>query len=197
MTQKRSFAVNRLWPIIHLTALLIVILIFTFMFVGFGAASLMGFATEFPRRIGESVMSFFAAVICGAVLLYACAVVGSLFKTLKVGGPALMVSSEGFRYRFASDDLIPWKEIKDIYIDRGLGIKVAIRFQIDAGFADTLRWRSRIANSFKPEDIAVQFRFIKAPKAEVEEALLRPMQSMSVKASSDLLSKADILLAGR
>ncbi|MEH2565160.1 hypothetical protein [Bradyrhizobium sp. AZCC 2289] len=197
MTQDRSFAVNRLWPIIYLTALLIVILIFTFMFLGLGAASLMGFATEFPRRIGESVMSLFAAVICGAILLYVCAVAGSLFKTLKVGGPALMVSSEGFRYRFASDDLIPWKEIKDIYIDRGLGIKVAIRFQIDSGFADTLRWRSRIANSFKPEYIAVQFRFIKAPKAEVEEALLRPLQSQSVQASSDLLSKADRLLAGR
>jgi hypothetical protein len=60
MTRDRSFAANRLWPIIYLTALLIVILLFIFMFLGFGAASLMGFATEFPRRIGESVMSFFA-----------------------------------------------------------------------------------------------------------------------------------------
>jgi hypothetical protein len=34
---------------------------------------------------------------------------------------------EGFRYRFASGDLIPWNEIKDIYIDRGLGIKPAIK----------------------------------------------------------------------
>ena len=197
MAQDRSFAVNRLWPIIYLTAFLIVILIFTFMFLGFGAASLMGILSEFPRRIGQSVMSFFAAVFCGAVLLYVCAFVGSLFKILKVGGPALTVSSDGFRYRFASDDLVPWKEIKDIDIDRGWGIKVGIRFQIDSGFSETLRWRSRIANSFKPEYIEVQFRFIKAPKAEVEEALLRPLQSKSVQASSYLLSKVDILLAGR
>ncbi|TYO68549.1 hypothetical protein FXV83_00265 [Bradyrhizobium hipponense] len=45
-----SFAVNRLWPIIYLTALLI----FTFMFLGLGAASLMGFAMEFPRRLAEA-----------------------------------------------------------------------------------------------------------------------------------------------
>jgi hypothetical protein len=195
MTQDRSFAVNRFWPIIYLTAFLIVILVFSFMFLGFGAVALMGFATEFPRRIGVSVMSFFAALMCGGVLLYVCALAGGLLKTLRAGGPALTVSSEGFRYRFASDDLIPWKEIKDVYIDRGLGIKIAIRFQIDSGFADTLRWRSRIANSFKPEYITVQFRFIKAPKAEVEEALLRPLQSMSGQASSDL--QADILLARR
>jgi hypothetical protein len=195
MTQDRSFAVNRLWPIIYLTALLIVILIFTFSFLGFGAASLAGFFTEFPRLIGQSVMLFFAAVICGAVLLYVSAFAGSLFKTLRVGGPALTVSSEGFRYLFASDDLIPWTAIKDIEIDWHWGIDVQIRFQVDSGFADTLRWRSRIADSFKPEYVTVVFRFIKAPTAEVEEALLRPLQLKSVQASSDVFSKADTLLA--
>ncbi|HZR85893.1 MAG TPA: hypothetical protein VFB02_03765 [Bradyrhizobium sp.] len=197
MTQDRSFEINRLWPIIYMIAILLAIVIFTFMFLVTGGAALLGFATEFPRRIGESAMLFFAALICGAALFYMCALVGSLFKTIKAGGPALIVSSEGFRYRFASDDLIPWKEIKDITINRGLGIKVAIRFQIDSGFADNLRWRSRIANSFKPEYIAVQFRFIKAPKAKVEEALLRSLQSQSVQVSSNLLSKADLLLTCR
>jgi hypothetical protein len=108
------------------------------------------------------------------------------------------VSPEGFEYCLASDGLIPWKEIKDITLDGGFGTRksaMAFRFQIDAGFADTLRWRSRIANSFKPEVIAVRFPFIKAPKAEVQEALLRPLQSKSVQASSDLFSQADILIA--
>jgi hypothetical protein len=73
---------------------------------------------------------------------------------------------------------------------------MAIRFQIDSGFADTLRWRSRIANSYKPEVMAVNLLFIKAPNAEVQEALLRPLQSKSVRASSDLFSRADIMLAG-
>jgi hypothetical protein len=197
VTQDRSFAVNRLWVTIYLTGCLAIILVFAFMFFAFGTLSLVGFATEFPRRIGESVVCFFVAVMCGAVLGNVCAFVGSLFKTPKTGGPALIVSPEGFKYCLASNDLIPWKEIKDISIDRGLGIKVAIRFQIDSGFADTLRWRSRIANSYKPENITVQFRFIKAPKATVEEALLRPLQSKSVQASSELLSKADALLARR
>jgi hypothetical protein len=75
--------------------------------------------------------------------------------------------------------------------------KVSIQFQIDSGFADTLRWRSRIANSFKPEYMAVPFLFIKAPKAEIEEALLRPLQSKCVQASPELLSKADMLLTDR
>ena len=70
-----------------------------------------------------------------------------------------------------------------------------IRFQIDSSFADTLRWRSRIANSFKPEYITVIFRFIKASTAEIEEALLRPLQSKSVQASTDVLTKANELLA--
>ena len=70
-----------------------------------------------------------------------------------------------------------------------------IRFQIDSSVADTLRWRSRIANSFKPEYITLIFRFIKAPTAEVEEALLRPLQSNSVQASTDVRSKANELLA--
>ncbi|QIG94243.1 hypothetical protein [Bradyrhizobium sp. 6(2017)] len=191
----RSFAVNRFWPIIYLLGLLIVILIFAVMFLGFGGVSLMSLAMEFPRRIGESVMSFFAAVMCGGVLLYLCAFFGSLFRTLRLSDPALKISSEGFRYLFASDDLIPWTAIKDIHIDWHWGIDVQIRFQIDSGFADTLRWRSRIANSFKPEYITVIFRFIKASTAEVEEALLRQLQSKSVQASTDVLSRADELLA--
>ncbi|MGY4503772.1 hypothetical protein ACVWYH_007729 [Bradyrhizobium sp. GM24.11] len=195
MNQDRSFAVNRFWPTIYLLGLLIVILLFAVMFLGFGGVSLLGVATDFPRRIGESVMSFFVAVICGAVLLYLCAFFGSLFRTLRLGGPALTISTEGFTYLFASDDLIPWTAIKDIQIDWHWGIDVQIRFQIDSNFADTLRWRSRIANSFKPEYITVIFRFIKASTAEVEEALLRPLQSKSVQASTDVLSKANELLA--
>lgn len=194
MNLDRSFAVNRFWPTVYLLGLLIVILLFAVMFLGFGGVSLMGVATDFPRRIGVSIMSFFVAVISGAVLLYLGAFFGSLFRTLRLGGPALTISSEGFTYLFASDDLIPWTAIKDIQIDWHWGIDVQIRFQIDPGFADTLRWRSRIANSFKPEYITVIFRFIKASTAEVEEALLRPLQSNSVHASTDVRSKASELL---
>jgi hypothetical protein len=195
MNVDRSFAVNRFWPCIYLPAILIAILIFGVMFLGCGGVSLMGFATEFPRRIGESTISFFVAVICGAVVLYLCACFGSLFRTLRVGGPALTISSEGFRYLFASNDLIPWTAIKDIKIDWHWGMDVQIRFQIDSNFADTLNWRSRIANSYKPEYITVMFRFIKASTAEVEEALLRPLQTKSVQALTEVRSKADELLA--
>jgi len=58
MTQDRSFAVDRLWVTICLAVFLAIILMFAFMFVAFGAVSLVGFATEFPGRLGESVMSF-------------------------------------------------------------------------------------------------------------------------------------------
>ncbi|WP_050422500.1 hypothetical protein [Bradyrhizobium tropiciagri] len=195
MNLDRRFAVNRFWPIVYLLGLLIVILLFAVMFLGFAGVSLLGIATDFPRRIGASVMSFFVAIFCGAVLLYVCAFFGSLFRTLRLGGPALTISSEGFTYLFASDDLIPWTAIKDIHIDWHWGVDVQIRFQIDSSFADSLRWRSRIANSFKPEYITVIFRFIKASTAEVEEALLKPLQSKSVQASTDVLSKANELLA--
>jgi len=197
MTLDRSFSMNRLWPIIYLTGLLVVILICAFIALEFGGEALAGFATELPRRIAQSVMSMFAAVLFGAIVLYLCALAESVFTTLRVGGPALIVSPDGFRYRFDSDELIPWKEIKDVYIDRGWGIKRAVRFQIGSGFADTLPWRSRIANSFKPEYIIVQFQFIKATKQEVEEALLGPLRSKSVEASPDLLLKADTLLTER
>ncbi|PAY10263.1 hypothetical protein CK489_06935 [Bradyrhizobium sp. UFLA03-84] len=196
MSQDRSFAVNRLWATVALAALLIAILIFAFMFLACGAASL-GLAMEFPRHVGESAMFFVVAVICGAALLCLCAAFGSLFKTLKAGGPALTISPEGFRYSFASDDLIPWKEIRDISPDGGLGrgkSATGLRFQLDSGFADTLHWRSKIANSFKSQVIAVRFAFIKAPKAELWEALIRPLQSKSVQASSALLAKANWLL---
>src|SRR5258705_4166304 len=109
----------------------------------------------------------------GGTLLYLCASFETLFKTLRVNGPALTVSSDGFRYLFASDELIPWTAIKDIDIEWHWGIDVLIRFQVDAGFADNLRWRSGIANSFKPRYVTMMFRYIKAPTAEVEEALLR------------------------
>jgi hypothetical protein len=178
MTQDRSIAVNRLWVTIYLTGCLAIILFLAFMFRVLGAVSLVGFATEPPRRLGESVMCFFAAIMFGAVLGNFCAFVGNLFKTFRAGGRALIVSSEGFKYCLASDDLIPWKEIKDITLDGGFGTRktaMAFRFQIDSGFADTLRWRNGIANSFKPEVIATRFQFIKAPKAEVQEALLRPL----------------------
>lgn len=198
MPQNRSFAVNRLWVAIWLTGCLPVILFLASIFLVFGAVSLVGFATELPRHLGVSVMCFFAALMFGAVLGMVCAFAGSLYKALKIGGPALIVSSEGFKYCLASDDLIPWKKIKHISLDGGFGTRksaVALRFQIDADFADTLRWRSRIANSFKPEVVAVRFPFIKAPKADVQEALLQPLQSKSVQASSDVFSQADILIA--
>jgi hypothetical protein len=123
MTQDRSFAVNRLWVTISLIGLLAVTLILAFIFVAFGAVSLVGFATAFPSRLGQSVMCFFAAVIFGAVLGIFCSYVGSLFKTLKVGGPALIVSSDGFKYCLASGDLIPWKAIKDVTFAGGLGTR--------------------------------------------------------------------------
>jgi len=196
MTQDRSFAVNRLWVTICLIGFAATILMFAFICLTFVAA-LVGSAMEFPQQLGESVMCFFAAVIFGGVLGIVCAYAGSLFKTLKVGGPALIVSSEGFKYCVASDDLIPWKEIKDVTLVGGFGTRATammLRFQIDSVFSDTLHWRSRIANSFKPEAIAVRFLYIKAPKAEVQEALLRPLQSKSVQASRELSSKADMLL---
>jgi hypothetical protein len=195
--QDRSFAVNRLGVTISLIGLLAITLCLAFMFVAFGVVSLVGFATEFPRRLGEYVMCFFGALIFGACLLLFCSYVGSLFKTLKVGGPALIVSSEGFKYCLACDDLIPWKEIEDVTFVGGLGTRktaMVLRFQIDARFAHTLRWRSRIADSFKPEVIAVRFLYIEAPKAEVQEALLRPLQSESLQASRGLSSTADMLL---
>jgi hypothetical protein len=198
VTQDRSFAVNRLWVAICLTGCLPIILFLASVFLVFGAVSLLGFATDFPHSIGVSVMCFFAAIMFGAALGNVCAFVGSLYKTLKIGGPALIVSSEGFTYCLASDDLIPWKEIKGITLDGGIGTRksaMALRFQIDADFADSLRWRSRIANSFKPEVVAVRFLFIEAPKTEVQEALLQPLQSKSVQASSDVFSQADILIA--
>ncbi|MCC8979269.1 hypothetical protein [Bradyrhizobium acaciae] len=196
MTQDRSFAVNRLSVTICLIGFLAIILIFAFICLTF-AAAFAGLAMEFPQHLGESVMCFFAAVIFGGVLGIVCAYAGSLFKTLTVGGPALIVSSEGFKYCVASDDVIPWKEIKDVTFAGGFGTRktaVMLRFQIESGFSDTLHWRSRIANSFKPETIAVRFLYIKAPKAEIQEALLRPLQSKPVQASCDLSSKADMLL---
>ena len=194
MTLERSFPVNRFWPIVYLPALLIIILILTGCVLFFGATSLF-FAMELPNRIGQCVMSFFAAVMFAGMFLYLCGLLEVLLNTIRAGGPALTVSSEGFRYLLASDDLIPWTAIEDVAIEWHWGIDTLIRFQIDAGFADTLHWRGRIANSFKPGYVSVRFQYIGAPTAEVEEALLRPLQSKSVRASSAVLSKADALLS--
>src|SRR5258708_836259 len=83
MTLDRSFSMNRLWPIIYLTGLLFVILICAFIALGLGVEALVGFATELPRRIAQSVMSMFAAILFGASVLYLCALAESVFTTLR------------------------------------------------------------------------------------------------------------------
>ncbi len=98
----------------------------------------------------------------------------SLIKTMRAGGPALIISDEGFRYRFASDALVPWGKIKRAgFYYQGMGRKRGVRIELNRDFSETLHWRGAIVNSYKPENINVSFLFIDAPNTEVEGACLR------------------------
>jgi hypothetical protein len=174
MTHDCNFELNRRWAFFYLSVCGFAILAFAGMFI---VCSLALFVALMTQRFAGWFVMLVCMGLSGVALGHLAAFIGGILRILKIGGPALIVSSEGFRYCVACDDLISWAEIKSTEFEFGMGIKLAIRFRLNPRFAETLHWRSRIANSYKPDVIAVRFRLIKASRATVEEALLGRLRS--------------------
>ncbi len=51
--------------------------------------------------------------------------------------------------------------------------KVGLTLKLSPAVSASLRWRSAILNSYKPETLTIAFRLIDAPKAQIEEAIRR------------------------
>ena len=133
-----------------------------------------GYALMFESKsVSNSVFLTIAMFVFFILFAIVAAYIETLVRTLRSGGPALIVSQLGISYRFASDECIPWSKIKESVFARAWGIKTGIFLSLSPDFSATLRRRGVVANSYKPDRVNINFRFIDAPKSDVERAILQ------------------------
>lgn len=137
-----------------------------------------GYDLLFSRTsIGNVIIGTFGVTVMLVILFGILSGFESLVRLLQSGGPALIVTDKGVCYRVASDDCVFWNEIREVvpYYRAGLikMTKVGLTLKLSPAVSASLRWRSAILNSYKPETLTIAFRLIDAPKAQIEEAIRR------------------------
>lgn len=176
-TEERVFMVNRPAVFLYISGLVAaaVGLVFIFLVASNELAS-------HDDLIGKKLYSAFMVFVSVVLLAIAAALAESLIKTLYAGDPALIISNEGVRYRFVSDDLMPWGEIRRasiIYKAFGRetlkewGTEAGVRLILSPDLSELMCWRGKIYNAYKPNTVTVNFLFIDATKTELAEAFLR------------------------
>jgi hypothetical protein len=126
------------------------------------------------HSIGGVFFSLFGVVVFGTLLIIIAAFAENLVRTLVVDGPALAISDQGVRYRFASDDVVPWIKVRQaIPVHSAYWGRVGVRLRLSPDLSETMRRRSAIYNAYKSDTITVWFCLVDAPRAEVAQAFLR------------------------